>query len=127
MVDKGFLEYNDRGFVCLTQKGKAELEKMEKMEYKIVLPKKWDKKWRVIIFDIKENRRNLRTKIRRTLFTLGFKRLQDSVWVFPYDCEDLITLLKADFKIGKDLLYLIVEKIENDKSLRDWYQLNNYD
>jgi hypothetical protein len=40
------------------------------------------------------------------------------VWVYPYDCEDLITLLKADFKIGKDLLYVITESIENDKWLR---------
>lgn len=123
LVDKGLLEYDGRGFVRLTIAGKNELEKLEASEYKISIPKKWDRKWRVIIFDIKEERKNLRVKIRRTLTSLGFKRLQDSVWIFPYDCEDFITLLKADFKIGKDMLYLIVEKIENDKIIMDWYGL----
>ena len=123
LVDKGLLEYGDKGFVRLTDKGKEELKRLEASEYKIEIPKKWDGKWRVIIFDIKEERKTLRDKVRRTLLALGFKRLQDSVWVFPYDCEDLMTLLKTDFKIGKDLLYLIVEKIENDKFLKDWYGL----
>jgi len=44
-------------------------------------------------------------------------RLQNSVWVYPYDCEDLITLLKADFEIGKEVLYVIADKIENEKVL----------
>jgi CRISPR/Cas system-associated endoribonuclease Cas2 len=123
MIDKGFLEYDGKGFVHLTEKGRLELNRLESNEYKVTIPKKWDGRWRVIIFDIKEERKNLRAKIRRTLVCMGFKRLQDSVWLFPYDCEDLITLLKADFKIGKDLLYMIVEKIENDKSLREWYGL----
>ncbi len=123
LIDKGFLEYGKRGFIQLTTAGRKELERLETSEYKILIPKRWDKKWRVIIFDIKEERKSLRNKIRQTLVALGFKHLQDSVWVFPYDCEDLITLLKADFKIGKDLLYLIVEKIENDKSLKNWYGL----
>ena len=54
---------------------------------------------------------------------IGFVRLQDSVWVYPYDCEDLITLLKADFRVGKDVLYLIVDSIENDKYLRAEFNL----
>ena len=54
---------------------------------------------------------------------IGFVRLQDSVWIFPYDCEDFIMLLKADLKIGKDALYAIVEKLENDKALREHFHL----
>lgn len=91
-----------------------------------LVPKKpayWDKKWRVLIFDIPERRRKTRAQIRATLTTLGFVRLQDSVWVFPYDCEDLVTLLKADLKIGKDLLYLIVDKLEYDAPLRAKFAL----
>ncbi len=123
LVDKGLIEYDGRGFLKLTRLGKEELAKLEASEYKIKIPKRWDEKWRVIIFDIKEERRSLRSRIRRTVLALGFRRLQDSVWIFPYDCEDLMTLLKADFKIGKDLLYLIVEKIENDKPIKDLFGL----
>ena len=81
-------------------------------------PKRWDGKWRMLVFDIPERRRAVRTKIRAALISLGFVRLQDSVWVYPYDCEDLITLLKTDFKVGKDVLYVIADRIEFDKPLR---------
>jgi len=89
-------------------------------------PKKsnrWDKKWRILIFDIPERFRKQRDHVRSTLRTLGFYRLQDSVWVYPYDCEDLITLLKVDFKIGKNLLYIVADAVEYDKPLRIHFNL----
>ncbi|KKT75590.1 MAG: hypothetical protein UW71_C0001G0001, partial [Parcubacteria group bacterium GW2011_GWB1_44_7] len=55
--------------------------------------------------------------------SVGFMKLQKSVWVYPYDCEDFVNLIKADFKIGKDLLYLIVDSIENDKFIKEYFQL----
>jgi DNA-binding transcriptional regulator PaaX len=76
-----------------------------------------------LVFDIPEKRKGLRQKVRNTLITIGFERLQDSVWVYPYDCEDLIMLLKAGFHVGDDMLYMIVDSIERDKDLRDHFQL----
>src|SRR3989344_3897454 len=58
-----------------------------------------------------------------SLTQIVFLKLQNSVWLYPYDCEDLISLLKADFKIGKDVLYMIVEKLENDWHLRKTFNL----
>lgn len=54
---------------------------------------------------------------------IGFVRLQDSVWVYPYDCEDFIALLKAELKVGKDVLYAIVDTIEFDKHIRRHFGL----
>ncbi len=54
---------------------------------------------------------------------IGFVRLQDSVWVYPYDCEDFIALLKAELKIGKDVLYAIADTIEHDKGIRRHFNL----
>ena len=126
MKRKGLIAFelrNGRNFPRLTAAGLAEARRLSLGMYAIKIPLRWDKKWRVVIFDIPEKKKHMRDHVRRLVAGLGFYRLQDSVWLFPYDCEDLITLLKADFKIGKDLLYLIVEKIENDKSLKDWYSL----
>ena len=122
LISGGFLKYKN-SFVTLTEKGKAKLELLEVKDWKIDKPRKWDGKWRVLIFDIPESKRPLRDKIRRTLFGIGFVRLQDSVWIYPYACEDLVNLLKADFKVGKDLLYLIVDFIENDKWLKKLFGL----
>ena len=49
--------------------------------------------------------------------------MQDSVWVYPYDCEDILTLLKTDLGVGKYILYLIVDELENDKHLREFFDL----
>lgn len=76
-----------------------------------------------MIFDIPERKRKIRDQI-RTLFKLaGFYLLQDSVWVYPYDCEDILTLLKSELGVGKDVLYLIVDELENDKHLRNFFDL----
>jgi DNA-binding transcriptional regulator PaaX len=124
LIKNGYLQKNTKGFLSLTNQGMEKLKRYELSDYKLVIPRVWDRKWRVLIFDIPEYRRGLREKIRLTLLSIGFKRVQDSVWVFPYDCAELISLLKADFKIGKDLLYMVVESIENDGSLIKHFQLS---
>ena len=122
LVSGGLLKYKN-GFITLTEKGKVKIELLEIKDWKMNKPRKWDGKWRMLIFDIPESRRPLRDKIRSTLFGIGFIRLQDSVWIYPYACEDLVNLLKADFKVGKDLLYIIVDFIENDKWLKKLFGL----
>jgi CRISPR-associated endonuclease Cas2 len=127
LLKQGFITFENKNgnkFVTLTEKGKLLVNKYELQEKKINRPKKWDKKWRVVIFDIKEYRRRTRDKLRMTLTSLGFIKLQNSVWVFPYECEDIIVMLKADFKIGKDVLYMTVDKIENDKWLKKEFSLS---
>jgi CRISPR-associated endonuclease Cas2 len=85
--------------------------------------KKWDKKWRVLIFDIPESRKSDRDKIRNSLLSIGFSKLQNSVWVYPYDCENIISLLKADTEIGDRVLYIIAEAIENEDELKKHFNL----
>ncbi|MEK7175952.1 MAG: CRISPR-associated endonuclease Cas2 [Patescibacteria group bacterium] len=114
---KGLIQFKD-GYYSLTDSGKLILDKWQMSRYKIEKPRKWDNKWRVIIFDIPEKKRGLRTRAREILKVAGFQRLQDSVWVFPYDCEDVIGLMKTDMGIGKYLLYMIVDQLENDRFLR---------
>ena len=110
-------------FLRITPKGEAVLRRLKLMEMKNQKPRKWDKKWRMLLFDIPEYRAGLRAKVRRTLHEIGFVHLQHSAWVYPYDCEDLITLLKVDFKIGYDVLYIVADVIEHDAPLRRQFGL----
>lgn len=123
LVIAGLLARDKRNRLYLTAKGEAKLRQLELEEHGFNKPKTWDGKWRLLVFDIPENRRNTRAKVRNTLNAIGFKRMQDSVWIYPYDCEDLITLLKTDFKIGRDLIYCIAEAVENDSVLRKQFGL----
>ena len=86
--------------------------------------KKWDGRWRMIVFDIPERRSHIRARLRAVMSDIGFVRLQDSVWVYPYDCEDFVALLKAELRIGKDVLYAIADTIEHDKGLRRQFNLS---
>ncbi len=88
-----------------------------------VQPWLWDKKWRVVIFDIPEKKKKQRNLLRYTLIHVGFQKLQNSVWVYPYDCEELILLLKTDYRLGKEVLYMIVDKIERDLPLKKHFEL----
>ncbi len=117
LAKRGLLVFDGRKY-CLTATGESLLRRWQLSDFKIEKPKRWDRKWRVIIFDIPEKKRKSRDQI-RTLFKLaGFYLLQDSVWVYPYECEDILTLLKSDLGVGKNVLYLIVDELENDKYLR---------
>ena len=126
LIRKGLLVKSDSGFLRLSNTGAAKVRMLE-AQYSDKRPPRWDGRWRVLIFDVPEYRKSIRDKIRRTLMHVGFIRLQDSVWVCPYDCEDLIVLLKADFKIGKDLLYMIVDELEGDADLRKNFGLKKRD
>ncbi|MDO8492519.1 MAG: hypothetical protein Q7S34_02690 [bacterium] len=122
LIENGLLQ-NDNGKLRITNNGKIFLRRLELRDFKVIKPKNWDSKWRVLIFDIPEKRRCVRARIRELLMMIGFVRLQDSVWVYPYDCEDFIKLFKADLKIGKDVLYMIVETLENDKVLKKHFNI----
>ncbi len=110
-------------FFVVTKKGEEILTRYEMGQLSIVKPKKWDKKYRVIIFDIKEHRRNKRDDLRNWLHGLGFVRLQNSVWVFPYECREVVMLLKFKLGVGSEVLYLTVEAIENDMWLKKTFSL----
>ncbi|MCF7835902.1 MAG: CRISPR-associated endonuclease Cas2 [Candidatus Marinimicrobia bacterium] len=127
LKEKGLIKFekNNDGtiFVRLTKKGHRKLLKYQLREKAIKKPKKWDGKWRVVIFDVQEQARNLREGLRKELINLGFIKLQNSVWVYPYECEEIIGLVKTYFCIGKNVLYMTVEKIEDDKWLREEFSL----
>ena len=120
MESKGFVAIRKEGeknIVRITERGKQELDRYRFRE-KSLEKKRWDRKWRMVIFDIKEYKRTIRSKIREELKNFGFVILQQSVWVYPYECEEVIRLLKVEHRVGKELVYIIAEKIENDAWLR---------
>lgn len=78
---------------------------------KKIFEKKWDKKYRVVIFDIPEKKKHLRNWLREELYLLKYEKLQESVFVgkFPLS-RDLIEEINHK-KIKKNVDYLLVEKI----------------
>ncbi len=118
-----WVQKDDKKYLRLTPLGRRAVE-FEQAKVALKNKKrKWDRRWRMIVFDIPERRKSIRFRLCAVMRDIGFVRLQDSVWIYPYDCEDFIALLKAELKIGKDVLYAIVDTIEHDKSLRQRFDL----
>lgn len=66
--------------------------------------RKWDEKWRVVIFDINEKDRKSRDFLRRELKDLGFGMLQESVWISPFPIEDELSDLLDTWEIKGEIL-----------------------
>jgi DNA-binding transcriptional regulator PaaX len=106
----------------LTRKGK-----WEAMLHTSVLEtksRKWDKLWRVVVFDVPQTKSRMRRELRRVMRLYGFKILQQSVWVYPYPCDDFVHILKKYLGVSNDVLYMKVAFIENEKHLRKEFNLS---
>lgn len=67
----------------ISKKGEDQLKKNYPQYY--YKQSDWDKKIRLVIFDIQELNRHKRDYLRRLLKQLGFIMLQKSVWISPYN------------------------------------------
>lgn len=85
---------------------------------KIQKPKKWDKLWRVVMFDIPEETRQFRDILRDHLKQIGFRELQHSVFIFPYPCEKELATLIDLYDAEKYVRILTVKTIDNETTVR---------
>jgi phenylacetic acid degradation operon negative regulatory protein len=68
--------------------------------------RRWDGRWRLVLFDVPEAQRSARNKLRRYLQDRGFGYLQNSVWITPYPVAEQRALL-ADGPVDVESLILL--------------------
>ncbi len=104
--------------IVLTEKGKkiAKLYSLDSLEIKKM--RRWDKKWRMVIFDIPEKKRQVRDIFRFHLKRLEFYELQHSVWVHPYKCTGEIQYLIYFFRVSKYVHLIEAAVISDDEFLK---------
>lgn len=117
-------EKNGKFEVMLTEKGKKVVKEILFDDMKIDKQKVWDKKWRIVIFDIPEKRgRRGRDAIRAKLQSLGFYQMQKSVWAYPYPCEKEVQLICEIYEINPFVNIITADKMHNDDNLRKYFKL----
>ena len=111
--------------VCLTENGKKLILQYELDKIKIEKPKKWDGKWRVIIYDIPQSLRKASDAFRRKIRELGMYQLQKSIWVYPYDCIKELDFLCAIYQIplADCVLYFRAEELPKQKEIKQFFSL----
>lgn len=84
--------------------------------------KKWDEKWRMVIFDVPERFKKARNSLSLTLKNMGLHRLQKSVFVHPFECKDEIDFVVEFWNVRPFVRYIITHSIDNDLHLRDIFK-----
>jgi DNA-binding transcriptional regulator PaaX len=127
LKNKGLLKMEYQGkqlHISLSEEGKKVAEKHQIDDLKIRKPKKWDKNWRILIFDIKEKKKIKREALRGKIIEFGLFQLQKSVWVYPYDFQKEIELLRNFFGLtDEEMQIVIASRIENDKTAKLFFGL----
>lgn len=109
--------------LVLSEEGKKRAITFKSSTMRVKASSAWDKKWRVVLFDIPESEREARDALRDRLEDMGFFILQRSVFVYPYDCKDEIDFLVELHDIRKYVRYMVVESIDNELHLRRFFKL----
>lgn len=78
---------------------------------------KWDGKWRIVMYDVPEEEKRKREYLRRKLVELGFKQLQRSVWVSPFDVLDDVKLLVEENNLHNNFWYFWADSFTNDEEI----------
>ena len=114
---------NHQIYISLTEEGKKKAGWMQIDALKIARPQKWDKKWRLVMFDIAQLKKLYREAFRGKLKEMGFQPFQKSVWICPFECEPEIELLKKFFGFSERELKLIVAENIGDEA--EWKKIFN--
>lgn len=93
-----------QAFLVLTKLGKKISRRVGFERIEITRPKHWDKRWRILVFDIPERKRMERDILRAKIRQLGFREFQRSVWVLPWPCQQeieyIIELYSLEYFVG---------------------------
>ena len=113
--------------ISITALGRKRLQRVEIDSLTIAKPKKWDKKWRIVFFDIPESQKNGRDALTRKLKDLGFYQLQRSVLVHPYPCLNELTAVTHAYGINRFVSIIETDYIDKQKLLfRKFRNLQNH-
>ena len=108
----------------LTAKGRRQAFLAGLQGLSIPTPPVWDKRWRVVLFDIPEEERKIRNVLRQHLKRMHFFSLQESVFVHAYDCEKEIRRLSEYFGNGKYIRFMEANWIDNETELKIHFKLH---
>ena len=103
----------------LTDKGYKKLFSLLLKQMQGVCPQIWDKKWRIVVYDVPEKYARTRSVIRSNLKSFGFVQLQKNVWVFPFaSATGLVEILQMNYGYAEAHFHLLItQRFTDDKQI----------
>lgn len=109
--------------LVLSEKGRQKVLKYNLDNLAVPEMGKWDKKWRVVLFDIPEKRKRARDAIRHHLKEMKFFEFQKSVFVHPFECFDELEYLIEFYHARPFIRFLVADSIDNELHLKKHFKL----
>jgi hypothetical protein len=110
--------------IYLEKKGDKRILKETFNDLKISQPIKWDDYWRIIIFDIPDEHKWARERFREKLKTMGFYPLQESVFIYPYNCRGEVEFLCKVFDIRDFVRFMESRNLTPSDDIKSYFSLN---
>lgn len=96
-----------------------------KLHYMKIRPSAtWDKKWRIVLYDVPEDERETRNALREHLTRLGFHKLQQSAGITPFECKDELEFIIELLDIRKYVRYIVAGHIDNEVYWKHVFKLD---
>jgi len=111
--------------VKITRSGKSVVKYVDIATIRLEKPQMWDKKWRVVIFDIPNYKSKNRNAFREKIKELGFRLVQKSVWIYPYECREQLMILRKFYDIEKYVTYLETTDSEDEDMWLSIFRMQN--
>lgn len=109
--------------LVLTPEGRRRAQLFQKRDIEIARPSQWDGRWRIVLFDIPEEKKSLRDIFRRHLQKIGFRELQKSVFIFPFECEREIDSLVRLYEAEEYFRFILATAVSHERSLKKIFSL----
>jgi DNA-binding transcriptional regulator PaaX len=109
--------------ITLTKKARKRLQKLDFEAITLPTQTTWDGRWRIVFFDIPEERKSGRDAFAGRLRHLGFRVLQRSVFIYPHPCRQEVAAIATYLHLEKYITYVEVTHIDKDASLRKAFKL----
>src|SRR3989338_8257718 len=126
---RGFIEVDQNSdgsyLVRATSAGKRQAKKYDLDDIFIQIPKKWDKQWRLVMFDIPVGKQQGRLALLSKLRQLGFIMLQKSIWAHPFECQNEVAVLARAFEVDKYVHQLTCDNISAGEYLKNEFEKRN--
>ena len=106
-------EISGERILTLTTRGKLQLDNLAIEELQIRVPRIWDRKWRIVMFDIPMYKSRTRIPFREKLQDLGFEPYQKSVFVYPHECREEVLAIAEHYGVRDHIRYLTAEEMSH--------------
>ncbi len=98
-------------FLRITASGRQRLRSIQ-FEKPSPIPLLWDNKWRIVLLDVPESKKDVRNALRYILKKAGFVCLKNAVWISPFPLEHMLIQMKQDLNLTTELMIFVTSELD---------------